>query len=95
MNMNVQKLFRRPLFGIFLLFGIIAAVLLMNLAAKPVENLLAYAVELARAEREGEAVQSALLERDDEAGQLARLFLYFSKVADPGKTAEGGYQAPS
>ena len=96
-TLKIQQAVGRQMYLISSIFlvGIIAAVLLMNLAAKPVENLLAYAVELARAEREGEAVQSALLERDDEAGQLARLFLYFSKVADPGKTAEGGYQAPS
>jgi len=82
------------------LVGIIAAVALMNLAAKPVENLLGYAVQLARAEqedgeREDGAEPNPLLERDDEAGQLARLLLYFSKVSDPKKLGGDAYPEPS
>jgi len=78
------------------LVGIIAAVALMNLAAKPVERLLGYAVQLARAEQEvGGAEQNPLLERDDEAGQLARLLLYFSKVSDPKKLGDDPYPEPS
>ena len=96
-TLKIQQAVGRQMYLISSIFlaGIVAALLLMNLAAKPVENLLAYAVALAREETDGEAAPGALLERDDEAGQLARLFLYFSKVADPGKTAPGGYQAPS
>ncbi len=96
-SLKIQQAVGRQMYLISSIFlvGIIAAILLMNLAAKPVENLLAYAVELARAEQEGEAVKSALLERDDEAGQLARLFLYFSRVADSEKTGAGAYPRPS
>lgn len=59
-------------------FGIIAAIWLVNLAAKPVANLLAFAVSLAR--EEGAATDDALLVRDDEAGQLARLLQHLAGV---------------
>ena len=61
-------------------FGVIAAIWLVNLAAKPVERLLAYAVEVAR--DEGSAPDAELLVRDDEAGQVARLFQYVAGVSD-------------
>ena len=49
-TLKIQQAVGRQMYLISSIFlvGIIAAVLLMNLAAKPVENLLAYAVELAR-----------------------------------------------
>ena len=96
-TLKIQQAVGRQMYLISSIFlvGIVAAVLLMNLAAKPVENLLAYAVELAREEQRDGAAQSALLERDDEAGQLARLFLYFSQVADPGKTGKSARPEPS
>lgn len=86
-TLKIQQAVGRQMYLISSIFlvGIIAAIMLMNLAARPVEHLLAYAVQLARAEREGEPAPGALLERDDEAGQLARLLLYFSRVADPEK----------
>lgn len=93
-TLKIQQAIGRQMYLISSIFvvGIIAAVMLMNLAAKPVENLLTYAVQLAR-EQEGEqSSQSALLERDDEAGQLARLFLYFARVADPEKAGAGVHQ---
>ena len=61
-------------------FGVIAAIWLVNLAAKPVERLLAYAVEVAR--DEGSALDAELLVRDDEAGQVARLFQYVAGASD-------------
>lgn len=64
------------LFSTIFVIGIIAAIWLVNLAARPVANLLAYAVELAR--EESGAADNGVLVRDDEVGQLARLFQYFS-----------------
>ncbi len=61
---------------IILVVGFFAAIWLVNLAANPLGELLAYAVGLAR----GEAGSSddKLLSRDDEVGHLAHLFLHFS-----------------
>ena len=86
-TLKIQQAVGRQMYLISSIFlvGIVAAIMLMNLAARPVEHLLTYAVQLARAEQEGKPVPGELLERDDEAGQLARLLLYFSRVADPEK----------
>ena len=86
-TLKIQQAVGRQMYLISSIFlvGIVAAIMLMNLAARPVEHLLTYAVQLARAEQEGKTVPGELLERDDEAGQLARLLLYFSRVADPEK----------
>ena len=75
--------------SIFVL-GVFATVWFVNLAAKPLGQLLAYAVHLASGIGRGEEPEPGtefgeLLERDDESGQLARLFQYFSSTADPGK----------
>ena len=66
------------------IFGILSAVWLINLAAKPLASLIDYAARLAR-ERDSTVPDDKLLTRDDEIGQLANLFLYFSKVTDPRK----------
>ena len=96
-TLKIQQAVGRQMYLISSIFlvGIIAAVALMNLAAKPVESLLGYAVQLAREEQEGGSAQHPLLERDDEAGQLARLFLYFSRVSDPEKLGDNAYPEPS
>ena len=67
------------LFSIILVVGVFAAIWLVNLAAKPLGALLGYAVGVARDEKPED---DNLLARDDEAGHLARLFLY---VADKGQ----------
>ncbi|MDE2735853.1 MAG: hypothetical protein OXI72_15745, partial [Gemmatimonadota bacterium] len=64
---------------IILVVGVFAAIWLVNLAAKPLGALLGYAVGVARDEK---PTDDNLLARDDEAGHLARLFLY---VADKGQ----------
>ena len=56
-----------------------AALWFVNLAARPLGDVLAYAVALARNEDEEASSRNEVLERKDEAGQLARLFLYFSR----------------
>jgi hypothetical protein len=55
--------------------------------------VITYAARLAR-ERKSETSDDKLLARDDEVGQLARLFLYFSMVMDIDKaqgTPPGGH----
>lgn len=65
--------------------GVFAAIWLMGLSARPIADLLAYAVRLAGGRAEGDDAGRTLLARDDEVGHLARLFLYFSEAKDPNK----------
>lgn len=60
------------LISIILVAGVFAALWFVNLAAKPLGELLAYAVGVAR-ESDGQA-DAPLLARNDEIGDLARLF---------------------
>ena len=63
---------------IFLIVGVLASIWLVNLAAKPLGELLDYAVELAGDRGKDKAPDNELLARDDEVGDLARLFRYVS-----------------
>ena len=84
-TLKIQQAVGRQMYLISSIFvvGIFAAIWLINLAAKPISGLLNYAVQLAKEQKGEDASQSPLLNRNDEAGQLARLFLYFSKIVDP------------
>ncbi len=62
---------------IFLLVGVLASIWLVNLAAKPLAELLAYAVSVA-GNQETQTADDKLMDRDDEVGDLARLFRYVS-----------------
>ena len=79
---------------VFLVVGILASIWLVNLAAKPLAELLAYAVAIA-GNRETETSPDDLLGRDDEVGDLARLFQHISHQA-PGaeRTGAGSSGAP-
>ncbi len=67
------------LVAVILVIGVLAAIWLVNLAARPLGELLAYAVDLAR-DGDPEALSAQpLLARDDEAGHLARLFLFVAR----------------
>ena len=84
--LKIQRAIGRQVYliSIILVVGVLAAIWFVNLAAKPLGDLLAYAVALARDRDNG--TDDTLLARDDEVGQLARLFLYFSE----GMPAEEG-----
>lgn len=84
--LKIQRAIGRQVYliSIILVVGVLAAIWFVNLAAKPLGDLLAYAVALARDRDNG--ADDTLLARDDEVGQLARLFLYFSE----GMPAEEG-----
>ena len=74
------------LISILLVLGILASIWLVNLVARPLAELLAYAVETARRPPEARAdavANEGLLERDDEVGQLARLIRYMSETRPP------------
>lgn len=77
--------------GIFFV-GIFAAMWLVNLVSKPIDSLQNFAVQLAKQETDEEE-NEALLVRKDELGNLARLYLYFSRVSDDEKV--GATQTPS
>jgi sensor histidine kinase regulating citrate/malate metabolism len=67
------------LISILLLVGILASIWFVNLAAKPLGELLAFAVKLAKEENPDGAQDQRILARDDEAGELARLLLHVAQ----------------
>ena len=79
--LKVQRAIGRQLYLVCIIFGVgvVAALWFVKLAANPLGDVLAYAVALARNEEEALSGRDKVLERKDEAGQLARLFLYFSR----------------
>lgn len=66
--------------------AIVLGLFLVNLAARPIQQLLHYAVALAKKESVDEPPNEKLLARKDEAGDLARLYQYFALVADPNRS---------
>ena len=87
--LKIQRAIGRQIYLISIIFviGIFAAVWFVNLAAKPLGELMEYAVHLAPSEPGADKKFDGekLLARNDEIGQLARLFLYFSKIVDKDK----------
>ena len=73
--LKIQRAIGQQVYLISIIFvvGVFAAIWFVNLAAKPIERLLAYAVGLAR--DDGAATDDRLLARNDEIGERARLFL--------------------
>ena len=67
--------------GIFFV-GFFAATWFIGFAAKPLNSLLDYAVNLAKSHDEETSTDEALLARTDEVGHLARLYLYFERIID-------------
>ena len=67
------------LISVMLLIAVLASIWFVNLAAKPLGELLAYAVELAKDGENDELGARDILARDDEVGHLARLFLHVSR----------------
>ena len=64
---------------VILVLGVLASIWFVNLAAKPLAELLAYAVDLARDGERDDFAEREILARDDEAGHLARLFLHVAR----------------
>ncbi len=73
------------LIAIVFLVGIVAAIWFVNFASKPIDMLQSYAVELATKSEPDTINNQKLLERKDEAGELARLFQYFAAIVDPNR----------
>ena len=71
------------LISILLVVGILASIWFINLAARPLGELLAFAVKLAREDDADGTEAEKILARDDEAGELARLLLHVSGRRPP------------
>ena len=71
---------------IILVFGVLASIWLVNLASKPLAELLEFVARLARERDQAQAAHDDLLGRDDEIGDMARLMQF---VAD-GRERKGG-----
>ena len=80
------------LISILLVGGILASIWFVNLAAKPLGELLALAVKLGKEEDPNAVGDARILARDDEAGELARLLVHVAQrksVPEGPTTAEG------
>lgn len=77
------------LFCVVFVVGVFAAIWLVNLAAKPLGELLTYAAALARGGEDAPSPEEPVLGRKDEAGQLARLFLYLAESNKPAAEGRG------
>ena len=86
--LKIQRAIGQQIYLISVVFvvGIFAAIWFVNLAAKPMGELLGYAVALARGE--GDAAQAPVLDRDDEVGQLARLYQHMAANGPAGAAPE-------
>ncbi len=82
--LKIQRAIGQQVYLICTIFivGVFAAIWFVNYAAKPVDGLVTYAVGLAREQSTDDAASEKLLARKDEAGDLARLFLHFSRLSD-------------
>jgi sensor histidine kinase regulating citrate/malate metabolism len=74
---------------VILVLGVLASIWFVNLAAKPLAELLAYAVDLARDGERDDLAEREILARDDEAGHLARLFLHVARQGTGRASASG------
>ena len=90
--LKIQRAIGQQVYLIMIVFigSVFAALWLVNLAAKPVAELFAYAAALADRRKdddnaaagvaaEGESEAGGVVERNDEVGQTARLMLYLAR----------------
>ena len=89
--LKIQRAIGQQVYLISTIFvvGVFAAIWFVKLAARPIERLLAYAVGMAR--DGGAATDGGLLARNDEVGDLARLFLHVAGGAgEAGRPVSAG-----
>ncbi len=92
LGLKIQRAMGRQLalLCIILIGGVLASIWLVNLASKPLTELLGYVAQLAR-ERGGDAPpDNAILVRDDEVGDMARLIQYVATPSDDASGRNGG-----
>ena len=74
---------------IILVVGVLASIWLVNLASKPLTDLLDYVAQLARARAGDAPPQEAILVRDDEVGDMARLIQYAATRREDSESPAG------
>ena len=91
LGLKIQRAVGQQLYllCIILVVGVLASIWLVNLASKPLTDLLTYVVQLARARAGDESPDEAILVRDDEVGDMARLIRYVATGPDD-SGARGG-----
>lgn len=90
--LKIQRAIGRQVYLIVTIFvvGVFAALWFVNLAARPIGDVLAYATTLADHRKDdepeadgvlanGQPAPGSVLDRNDEAGQMARLLLYLAR----------------
>ncbi len=82
--LKIQRAIGQQIYLICTIFvvGVFAALWFVSYAARPIDRLLKFAVALAGEQSGDKATAGTLLERNDEAGDLARLFLHVSRGSD-------------
>ena len=87
--LKIQRAIGRQIYLIAIVFigGVLGAIWFVNLAAKPMGHLLAYATAMAKDESPED--EKDVLGRDDEVGQMARLFVYFAQGEKAADTIDG------
>ena len=79
---------------IILVTGVLASIWLVNLASRPLTELLEYVVTLAREKESDGSTHGDVLVRDDEIGDMARMMQYVADdvglAQDDGTAAGGG-----
>ena len=79
---------------IILVTGVLASIWLVNLASRPLTELLEYVVTLAREKERDGSTHGDVLVRDDEIGDMARMIQYVADdvglTRDEGTAAGGG-----
>lgn len=88
--LKIQRAIGQQVYLISVVFvvGVLAAIWLVNLAAKPIGDVLAYAVAVAHgtgtdSDEPADPRHAEILERNDEAGELARLFHHCNRHTAP------------
>ena len=92
-NLKIQQAIGQQawLIGVAFIIGVGAAIWFVNLAANPIGQTLAYATALANRDGNEREAGDAVLDRKDEAGDIARLFKFFARPSDQ---AASGKSAP-
>ena len=91
-NLKIQQAIGQQawLIGVAFIIGVGAAIWFVNLAANPIGQTLAYAAALANRDGNEREAGEAVLDRKDEAGDIARLFKFFARPSDQAASGNPG-----
>ena len=91
LGLKIQRAVGQQLYllCIILVVGVLASIWLVNLASKPLADLLDYAARLARSRAGDAPPDETILVRDDEVGDMARLIKYAATPPDDPRARAG------